>query len=471
MSEPFENFNILIVEDNPADLFLIERMLSSSRLRINHMYSVQRISEAISLLKQHNINLVLLDLSLPDSFGMESFLRIKELAENIPVIVLTGQCDSEVAIELLQNNAQDYLVKGEFDGNLLIKSIEHSIERKKAEKSIIISEKNYRQIFYQNPFPMWISDADTREILEVNDAAIRQYGYDREEFLTLNVNDIRCDIVEDDHGPGGILRHKRKSGEVMLVECSDYPIDYFGKCAIQAIVNDVTEKIRLEKELLAQKQQIVEAVLSAQESERKTIGAELHDNINQILTALKLHLDLALDFPEKRVDFINKSISSVTLAIEEIRKLSKALISGGNLKTLGLVHSVEDLIGEILPLTNANITLTADNLVETDLSEEQKTAIYRIVQEQMNNILKYADASDINIVMYSAGEQVHLLISDNGKGFDVRLPRKGIGISNIMNRAELFNGKVSIDSAPGKGCCLDVVLNTKAVFRKVAVPS
>src|SRR5688572_18376390 len=184
------NISILVIEDNPSDFYLLEQMLLSSRLKINSIYNTERLSKAIEVLRQDPIDLVLLDLSLPDSFGIASFLSIKSYVQKIPVIILTGLSDSEMAIETLKHNAQDYLVKGEFDTNLLIKSIEHSIERKKVEENILASEEKYRQMFYKNPFPMWINDSASTRILEVNDAAIQSYGYSREEFLRLSLNDI-----------------------------------------------------------------------------------------------------------------------------------------------------------------------------------------------------------------------------------------------------------------------------------------
>src|SRR5262249_45385032 len=83
--------------------------------------------------------------------------------------------------------------------------------------------------------------------------------------------------------------------------------------------------------------------------------------------------------------------------------------------------------------------------------------IYRIVQEQLTNILKYADASKINITIKEHGKKVMLIISDNGKGFDPATKRRGIGFNNIINRADVFNGKVDIDSSPGNGCIVKVL--------------
>lgn len=462
-----ENFNILLVEDNPADIFLLEEMLLSSKLLIKQIFSVSRLSEAKALLQKEDINLVLLDLSLPDSFGIDSLREIRHVAERIPVIVLTGLSDGDVALQALQENAQDYLVKGEFNVNLLSKSIGYSIERKKVEEKILASEDKYRQIFYKNPFPMWINDRDTLRILEVNDAAILKYGYSREEFLELKLDDIHLGPASAEMYPGKEViqeqrwQQRKKNGEIIIVEFTSYPISYFDSIAMQAQVNDITENIRLENELNQKKQQLVEAVLSTQETERKKIGGELHDNINQILTAVKLNLGFAMENRDHSERLIQKCIINTTTAIEEIRKLSKELILPGNLKELGLVHSIEDLLKEMLKESTIQYSFNATGEEEIKVSEEHKLTIYRIIQEQLNNILKHAAATIVNVHMDLYPEAIQLSIEDNGKGFNSGLRRKGIGITNIISRAELFNGIVKIDTAPGKGCRLEVMLRSK----------
>ncbi len=241
-------------------------------------------------------------------------------------------------------------------------------------------------------------------------------------------------------------------------------MDYFGKACVQVIVNDVTERIRLEKELALQQklkqQQITEVVLGAQERERFELGQELHDNINQILATSKLYLDVAIEEKEPRLELLAKSRKNISMAIEEIRKLSKDLIAP-SLNDLGLTQSIKELIRSIQSVGKMKIRLNVSGLCEDELLPEQKINIYRIIQEQLNNILKHAQAGTVVIELNKVREQVRLRLADDGKGFDPRMRRKGVGISNIISRAELYNGKVEIESAPGKGCQLVVVLNEK----------
>jgi len=415
------------------------------------------------------IDLVLLDLTLPDGFGIDTFIQLKSSVRKVPVIILTGLPDTDLALDAIKEGAQDYLVKGEYDERLLAKTIQYSIERKRNLEIILASEEKYKQIFYKNPFPTWIYDLDTFKIMEVNDAALEKYGFSKNEFLGLTMRDLHPtgEVYTHVHAiEGKLWRHRNKYGDLMIVEITSHLIDYFGKMSMQVIINDVTERIRLEKELAMQQklkqQQITEVVLGAQERERFELGQELHDNINQILATSKLYLDVAIEEREPRIELLAKSRTNISMAIEEIRKLSKDLITP-TLNDLGLVQSIKELIRSIQTVKKMKIRLSITRLDEEALLPEQKINIYRIIQEQLNNILKHAQASSVIIELNKEKERISLLVQDDGKGFDPRLRRNGVGISNIISRAELYNGKVEIDSAPGKGCRLEVILNSKAM--------
>jgi len=482
MKAPKNPFSILVIEDNPADFFLIDSMLRSSPIPIGTICQATRIAEAYSLLEKGNIDLVLLDLSLPDSFGIASYLHIKSLVQHIPVIILSGHTESTIALKALQQGAQDYLVKGEFKADLLTRTIRYSIERKNAEEKILISEEKYRQMFYKNPFPAWIYEPDNLKILEVNDAAIQKYGYERKDFLALTIEDIRppeeipamrqsiADRYQCQNWEDKVWKHLKKNGNIMLMEVTFYQIDYYGKVAMQAQMNDVTEKHRLEKELCDQRQekqqQITQAILETQEEDRKTVAAELHDNINQILATAQLYLTTGSQHPDF-AEMVSKGKECVLLAIDEIRKLTKSLV-GPVFTSTGLKQAIESLATNIRDLKKINILTELDIVEKIDLSEALKLNLYRIVQEQLNNIVKYAQASEVIVEISGDKNSVVLLINDNGKGFDTSAQREGIGMINIRNRAELFNGKVTIDSAPGRGCSLKVKLKINMIMAQKA---
>jgi len=212
---------------------------------------------------------------------------------------------------------------------------------------------------------------------------------------------------------------------------------------------DVTERKEIEKK-------IMQASIDAQEREREEIGRELHDNVNQILTTARLYLETIHETPNEQESIIRRSSEIITSAIEEIRKLSRNMTQSFY-KEIGLKLSIEDLLQNIRQLPeHIEVSFAFDLPAEPLLDDTLKTTLFRIVQEQLNNVLKHAAATSIRVSLQEEGDTIFLRIIDNGTGFDTRKKREGIGINNIINRAELFNGQVNIDSAPGKGCALTV---------------
>ena len=472
MKEPSDDLKLLVIEDNPADIFFLKEMLTKSSLTISKIYEANRLKTGVDYLKKAEVGITLLDLSLPDSSGLDSLFAIKDVADNIPIIILTGFDDTNIALAAIKAGAQDYLVKGEFNKNLLQKAIQYSLERKRHEEKLKESEEKYRQIFKNSPLPAWIYDPHTLQFLEVNEAAIYKYGYSYEDFLKLTLKDIRPaeDVPElmktlgDKSGQGKLWRHKKKNGEIILVEVTFYQVTFRGQMAMQAQINDVTEKIHLQTELERQQkleqQQITRAVLRAEEKERRWLGRELHDNINQVLATVKLYLDVCREGHEKKEELIEKSSKHVQTAIDEIRKLSKKLISPDQ-KTGSLSELLKELVEEVFFASSIQFHLEMQQLREEKLEEELKTAIYRITQEQLKNILNYSAAKNVNIYLYTEDHKLTLMIRDDGKGFNFSAVRTGVGITNIMSRAEVFNGKVNIDTAPGKGCKLTIEFDLK----------
>jgi signal transduction histidine kinase len=346
---PFLNrhINVLVIEDNDGDMFLFETYLSQTELNVAHLQKAITMREVQNTVPKE-FDIAFLDLSLPDSRGLDSFNTLKSILPSVPIVVLSGMADVKLAVECISQGAQDYLIKNELTHKMLEKSIQYSIERKKNLDSLI--------------------------------------------------------------------RHQLES-----------------------------------------QKQITEAAILGQEKEKEAIGKELHDNINQILASVKLYLDTATRNEEMREELIQKSRQNVNLAIDQIRKLSHSLIAP-SLTDLSLKDAVAEMVNELNLIGKFKVSLDAEEFNEKLLDDNKKLMLYRIIQEQVNNIIKHAKANHVNITFKSLPSMLVLTINDDGVGFDPAERSKGIGLRNIENRISYYSGNLDIHSAPGKGTSMMVYL-------------
>lgn len=225
---------------------------------------------------------------------------------------------------------------------------------------------------------------------------------------------------------------------------------------------DITEQKRLSQELVEQEVQkqkhVTQATIDGQEKERQQIGKELHDNINQHLTTTRLYLEVAREKANGEVlEMINHSHKTLVGIINEIRQLSQSLVPP-TLGDLGLIESIQELADSLRRVHTFVIEFYYKYFNEDNLPDNMKLMLFRITQEQVNNIVKHSGAGIIRIKLQSDAENIILTITDDGKGFDPILSKRGMGFNNIINRSSLFNGKVEIESRPGAGCTLHVII-------------
>jgi len=223
-------------------------------------------------------------------------------------------------------------------------------------------------------------------------------------------------------------------------------------------MQNITGRKKLEAQLLheqVQKQKMInQAIIKAQEKERNRISGELHDNVNQLLMSAKLHICVAKNKEEEPNELLEKANEYLLMAVEEIRNLSKKLTSA-LITNVGLQKSIADIAATMLLLKDIRLHSYIYNDVVEKLSAEQQLMVYRIIQEQSNNILKYAETNEAIISLKEVNQNVELIISDNGVGFDkTKQKASGIGFINIFNRVDAYNGKVEIITSPGNGCTL-----------------
>ena len=187
-----EKLRVLVVEDNPADVDLIREHMSASGRVSFQIDSVSRLSEAIARLEGERFDLLLIDLGLPDSRRLETFYKLRNAAPNTPAIILTGHDDEETAIAAVRNGAQDYLIKGDITGNLLIRAAQYAMERKRAEAELQERESKLKTLFDLLPVGVSIIDAQRKisfsnsaleRILEISKEGLRRGDYKSRTYL------------------------------------------------------------------------------------------------------------------------------------------------------------------------------------------------------------------------------------------------------------------------------------------------
>jgi two-component system sensor histidine kinase UhpB len=224
---------------------------------------------------------------------------------------------------------------------------------------------------------------------------------------------------------------------------------------------DITEKVLLKNKLDAERndrqKEMTEAILTAQENERAEIGRELHDNLGQILAVSKMYLQLAVHSEYKRQENINKTMEHIMNVMTELRRIAYTLVIPPT-HIVGLFGNIRNLVTDLSVIHPLKIAFSVQDITETSLSRKLQVTIFRIVQEQVNNILRHSGAETANIKLSMKDGNVVLLISDNGSGCDTKKRSNGVGLINIISRAEINYGSVTIRSKEGKGYLLKVNL-------------
>lgn len=251
-------------------------------------------------------------------------------------------------------------------------------------------------------------------------------------------------------------RFLHKNGSWMWLESKGS--NHQGNYSIQGIlinarnINDrVILQKRLNRELVNKQREITSAVIKAQEAERTQLGLELHDNVNQILTTVKLYNEMYLSGYVQDKALLVKSTEFTQSCINEIRSISKRL-SAPTLGKISLLDSIKELADSINLTRLLQIHYQPTGIDQYFVPEDLHLAIYRIVQEGLNNIIKYSQAQMACIEINKLDKELCVKIWDDGIGFDTTAKRSGIGITNMKTRAESLNATFSLTSAASKGC-------------------
>lgn len=258
MKKDTKFYHILVIEDNLGDFVILEEYLSEHLINTKTIHA-ESFLEAKKVFDQPHdpFDIIFLDLSLPDKSGEELVLEIVQRAEDCPVVVLTGFTDLEFGTRSLALGASDYLVKDELSPIILYKSLLYNIQRTNFISELTETKRKYSDLFHLNPSPIFVYDLETLNILDVNKATCESYGYTREEFLKMNLRDIKpkdeipvllrsVDEFWVQNKPDfiRITRHIKKNGEIIDVEISPAKVKINERDAAIVLVKDITENLK-----------------------------------------------------------------------------------------------------------------------------------------------------------------------------------------------------------------------------------
>jgi two-component system sensor histidine kinase UhpB len=322
----------------------------------------------------------------------------------------------------------------------------------------------YRMLFENSPLPTWVLDAESLHFLAVNDAAVRLYGYTREEFLAMTAREIA-------RHPGdvsrGVFRHITKSGEEIDVDAVGHPVSWRGRPARLVFISDITERQRIQlalerlnRELELSHEQLralSRRLLEIQEEERGRLARDLHDDIGQALTALKIQLEslprASADAPTRAR--VEDCVETVRHTLDRVRQLSLSL-RPSQLDDLGLAAALRSHLDRQARV--AGIAPHFDSLeAPPEIATDTETACFRVAQEAINNVLRHAKARNLWLRLFTAGADLALSVRDDGQGFDVDSVRRragagaSLGLISMEERTALVGGSYELRSAPGQG--------------------
>jgi PAS domain S-box-containing protein len=487
---------ILLVEDNRGDARLLEQMLHDAHALRWELDWADSLEQGIARLQAGGFDLVMLDLDLPGSSGIETVLRVRACGAQLPaLIVLSGLDDEDVALQAVQAGAEDYLVKGEVDGRLLARAIRYALERSQAKAALrqahdelearVVErtaelrrrEQEFRTLAENAPDMVIRYDTHCRRSY-VNPAFERETGIPASAALYMEPDKVaqwQSDMPMEDYK--SILRQVMEFGagtEVFVRNMAgpegarDYAFNLVPErnadgqvVGVLAIGRNITALKESERRLSESQQQLRQLATRSEavrEEERKYLTREIHDELGQYLSALRLGVSVL----EMQFGSANPALAERTRAltglvdstIQVVRDIVGRLRPGA--LDMGIVSALEWLVEQFRKDNEASCQLHVDES-RIQLDETRAIELFRIVQESLTNVRRHAHATRVDIALATDGQHYVLEVRDNGCGFDPRQQkRQSFGIVGIRERALKLDGTADIDSAPGRGTRLRV---------------
>jgi PAS domain S-box-containing protein len=464
--------HILFLEDNEMDAELISRSMKKGGLVFSSVIASGK-NEFKTALGNEVFDVILADHSIPQFSSLEALQFVKSLELDTPFVLVTGTVSEEFAVSILQEGAEDYILKNNLNRlpSAILRAIDKQKTRKekeRADEALVRSEQSYKLLFESNPIPMWMIGKPGNGFIAVNQAAIEHYGYSKEEFLMMNAADIRPeeDVAlyeqksrEPHNGVSnaGIWRHRKKNGEIIYVEITSNNFMWNNEPVGLILSIDVTEKLKYEEKLKSSYEEIREQASRLQEvreEERTEMAREIHDVLGQMLTAVRFDVSLIGSMVSPGETDIKERLAGVVGSVNElivtVREIASKL-RPGILDDMGLCAALEWQSREFRKRTGIACRFLEEYSGEID--RQTATAVFRIYQEALTNIVRHAEASVVYASLKENDGFLIFSVTDNGKGFDTSTikDKKSLGITGMNERALIARGELAINSAPGSG--------------------
>ncbi len=473
---------ILIVEDMATDAELMVYELKKASLPLEY----RRVENDLELLREiesYRPDLILSDYHLPRFNGLAALALVQEKCPEVPFIFVSGAIGEEVAIDSLKRGATDYVLKDRI--SRLAPAVKRALreaaerrERRQVQEALRESEQKYRLLVRSIPavvyrgYPDWKVDFVDDKIAELT-------GYGREEFDTRRLK--WADLIVPDDVPaakkaflkglatsGAYVREyriKTKDGRILwLQDRGQIVCNLEGKVEyVSGVFFDVTESQRDKMALQESERRLrflTGQLLTAQERERKRISMELHDELGQSLTVLKLQVraierDLPAETQPELKQECRELLQYLDGVIENVRRLSRDL-SPSILEDLGLEAALKYLLEGLGKYFDVNLAIEVKDL-NSLFPPEAQIIIYRIFQEGLNNITKHAGASKVSVAVRQSDGKVSFILEDDGGGFEVgsvmgrNATCRGLGLAALDERARMLGGTCQVWSRLGGG--------------------
>ena len=457
--------HILLIEDNETDAILVQSDLQyamGDQVTVTH---VERLSSALELIHKESFDLILSDLTLPDSDGIATINQLREHAASIPIAVLSFRDDEKLEIKAIKAGAQDYLVKVSLTEGVLARVIRYSIERQRIEESNRKAQNRFQTIFEKAPLGIALVNLKTGKYYDVNPKYASIVGRRVEELINIShadiihpddlqsyYYDIELFLVNDLADCKIKKRVLRQDTSVIWIEISIVQFEVIANDEIcyLCMIEDITEH----KQMVENLRRLAVHLQDVREEERTRIGREIHDVLGGTLAVLRMDLDwLSKKIIAEPIHERIKLLYQLTgEAIDTARRVSVNL-RPNVLDNLGLLGAIEWLVRELEQRTNIVCTLES---ALSDLSCHNKnyeTNIFRIIQEVFINIARHSHANKVDVELVEGEDDIVITIKDNGVGITESqiLNPQSFGIIGMNERTQQLGGEFEISGTPLQG--------------------